>query len=397
MSDYSDLMREFPPGGERQVVLDNMQDAPYNRWAFAQMRRLLPSANIWRGEGPVMELSYSPVDLGEIEFETHDWKTARFADLFGEDYTDAIVVLKDGVIVYEHYREGVQAHEPHLLMSVSKSFAGSLTGVLVEQGKLSVDDKITDILPEVTGSAYDDALVRHVLDMTVGLEFNEDYDDPDSDIMRLDMAAGWRTPGDGDCDNLREYFPTIRKAANHGQTFHYASVNTDLLGWVLERCSGKDLATLYSELFWQPMGAEHDAYILLDRLGAPQADGGLCTTTRDMARFGQLHLQQGGIGDRQIIPQPWIEDTRNNGDTEAWDRGSFVKTMPGHSYRNKWYINCADPHRAYLGVGIHGQYLFVDPKSRVVIAHFASHPQAEDWNYDIDVRSAFAAVGRALV
>ncbi len=396
MPSYINLMREFPARADRQVVLDNMQQGPFNRWAFTQMRRLLPSANVWRGDGPVLELGSESVDLDRVEYKRSDGRSGRFTDLFSEDYTDAMVVLKDGVIVHEQYRHNVAPHEPHLLMSVSKSFAGSLAGVLVGQGKLSTDDLVTDIIPEVAGSAYDGARLRHVLDMTVGMEYNEDYEDPDSDIALLDVAAGWRSPREGAPDNLREYIATMRKAGPHGDAFHYVSTNTDLLGWLLERSSGHDFASLLSKFVWQPMGAEHDAYITLDRFGAPQSDGGLCVTTRDLARFGQLQLQQGRIGDRQIVPEAWIDDTRENGDAMAWDRGNFAEHMPGHSYRNKWYINLADSHQSFKGIGIHGQFVFVDPVSKVVIAHHASHPTPADFDYFNDIDSAFCAIGRHL-
>ena len=144
------------------------------------------------------------------------------------------------------------------------------------------------------------------------------------------------------------------------------------------------------------MGAEFDAYVTLDRLGAPQTDGGLCVTTRDLARFGQLHLQQGVMNGRRIVPESWIRDVRANGDAAAWDRGNFAATMPDCHYRAKWYTDLADPHRPCFGVGIHGQSVFVDPVASVVIAKHSTHPVAADDKSFDDMRRGFRAIAHAL-
>lgn len=397
MFDALNLMRRFPSEAGEQVTIANMQEGPFNRWAFRNMRRLLPSANVWRGDGEVAELPVSPVHLDDIEFESAGNGTVTVKDALDRGYTDGFVVLHEGAIVAERYAAGVEPHEPHLLMSVSKSFTGSLAGIAVEAGLLSPDDLVTDIVPEVAGSAYDGARVRHVLDMTVSMDYDEDYDNPDSDVALLDVAAGWRPVREGAPDNLRDYIGTMRKAeGEHGVAFHYVSTNTDLLGWILERVSGTDFATLLSREIWRPMGAEFDAYITLDRLGAPQTDGGLCVTTRDLARFGQLHLQQGVMNGRRIVPEEWIRDFRENGDPEVWDRGNFAEFMPGFHYRSKWYTDRQDSHRPCLGMGIHGQFLFVDPVAGVVIAKHSSHPVPVDGPYFDDTERAFKAIAHAL-
>lgn len=390
------LMRQFPAGAGEQVTIANMQEGPFNRWAFRNLRRLLPTANVWRGDGPVTDLPAAPACLDDIVFEDRDGKAQTVKQHLDVGYTDGFVVLHEGAMVAERYGDGVQAHEPHLLMSVTKSFAGSLAGVLVERGLMSPDDVVTDIIPEVAGSAYDGARVRHVLDMSVGMDYDEDYENPDSDVALLDVAAGWRPAREGAPDNLRDYIATMRPAGEHGVAFHYVSTNTDLLGWILERVSGLDFASLLSREIWQPMGAEADAYITLDRLGAPQTDGGLCVTTRDLARFGLLHLRNGVLNGKRIVPESWIRDFRENGDSDAWDKGNFAEMMPGCHYRSKWYTDLNDDHRPYLGIGIHGQMLFVDPAASVVIARHSSHPTPADDKFFDDMERAFKAIAHAL-
>lgn len=394
--DALNLMHGFPPEAGKQVTIANMQEGPFNRWAFRNMRRLLPSANVWRGDGEVAELPVSPLHLDDVEFESANGDAITVGEVLDRGYTDGFVVLHEGAIVNERYAAGVEPHEPHLLMSVTKSFTGSLTGIVAERGLLSPDDLVTDIVPEVAGSAYDGATLRHVLDMTVGMDYDEDYDNPDSDVAKLDVAAGWRPSREGVPDNLRDYIKTMRKAGEHGVAFHYVSTNTDLLGWMLERASGVDFATLLSREIWQTMGAELDAYATLDRLGAPQTDGGLCVTTRDLARFGQLHLQHGVVNGRRVVPEEWIRDFRDNGDAEVWDRGNFAEFLPGFHYRSKWYTDRRNPHRPCLGLGIHGQFLFVDPVAGVVIAKHSSHPAPVDGPYFDDTIRAFKAIAHAL-
>lgn len=399
MSEALRLMRSAPAAPGEQVTLANMQEGPYNRWAFRNLRRLLPTANVWRGDGPALALPARPAALDGIAFTDHAGATATVKQVLDRGFTDGFVVLHRGETVAERYGDGVEAHEPHLLMSVTKSFAGTLTGILVERGLLAPDDPVTEIVPEVAGSAYDGACLRHVLDMTVAMDYDEDYDNPESDVALLDVAAGWRPAREGAPDGLRAYIATMRPARDgreHGETFHYVSTNTDLLGWMLERAGGSDFATLLSREIWQPMGAEFDAYVTLDRLGAPQTDGGLCTATRDLARFGQL-LAAGGVANgRRIVPHSWIRDLRENGDRAAWDRGNFAEHMPGCHYRSAWYTDLRDDHRPFMGLGIHGQMLFVDPVACVVCALHSSHPKPVDEAFFDDLRRAFRAIAHAL-
>ena len=396
MNESLRLMRTFPAAPGEQVILANMQKGPFNRWAFRNMRRMLPTGNVWRGDGATQPLQHEAVWLDDIEFEDADGATTTVGRTIETGYMDGFVVLCQGVIVTERYAEGVAPHEPHLLMSVTKSFTGSLTGILVERGLLAPDDLVTDIIPEVKGSAYEGARVRHVLDMTVGMDYDEDYDNPESDMAELDAACGWRPAIEGAPDNLRDYITTMRPAGRHGEIFHYVSTNTDLLGWILERVSGTDFATLLSREIWQPMGVGEDAYVTLDRLGAPQTDGGLCVTTRDLARFGQLHLQNGVMDGRRIIPESWIRDFQENGESAAWDRGSFADMMPGCHYRSKWYTDLNDPHRPFFGIGIHGQMLFVDPVAGVVCARHSSHPAPAEERFFNDMERSFRAIAHAL-
>src|SRR5262249_32714494 len=151
------------------------------------------------------------------------------------------------------------------------------------------------------------------------------------------------------------------------------SPNTDLLGWIIERSTGRCYADLMSELVWRPMGAAHSAYIKVDRLGAPRCAGGMCTSVRDLARIGQLIVEGGTRGGKEVVPAEWINDIVGNGDAEAWAAGNLAHYFPHRAmhYRSQWYVT-RDAGTVMMALGIHGQYLFVDREHEIVIAKASS-------------------------
>jgi CubicO group peptidase (beta-lactamase class C family) len=287
------------------------------------------------------------------------------------------VILQAGKIVYENYAQGMTASAPHIMMSVSKSILGLLAGVLVERGVLDLSRLVTDAIPEVGHTAYAGATVRDLLDMRAGVLFDEDYLTAAGPIIEYRKAQGWDplTPGDQPMD-LRGFYNLLTESDGvHNDRFHYIFPNTDLLGWLIERAAGKRYADLLSELLWQPVGAEHSAYITVDRLGAPRCAGGFCATARDLARVGQLLVDGGESGRRQVIPSAWIDDILHGGDPQVWKRGDLAKYFPDlpMHYRSKWYVLHGKAPLIF-GVGIFGQNLFVEPDTGIVIAKYSSQP-----------------------
>jgi CubicO group peptidase (beta-lactamase class C family) len=251
---------------------------------------------------------------------------------------------------------------PHILMSVSKSMLGLLFGLL----ELDPQVQVADIVPELRNTAYRGATLRHLLDMRTGLAFDEDYLATSGAMVEYRKSTGWNPlePGDAPCD-LRSFLSGLtRSEGAHGGRFHYTSPNSDLLGWVIERTTGRRYAELMSERLWKPIGAEYPAYITVDRLGAPRTAGGMCATLRDLARVGLF------MGEN---PNAWIDDIERNGDAEAWAGGDLVQYYPGLPlrYRSFWYmLEGAAP--LLFGMGIHGQNLFVDRRNELVIAKLSS-------------------------
>ena len=310
------------------LTLNNWQEGPWNRWAYQHVSHLIPTALISRGAGPIAAFERRPRDLSGLRFERADGGTTTLHAMLTETYTDAFVVLRDGAILYERYFNGMSAGTLHLFQSVSKSVTGMLTGILVADGRLRLDRRIGDYLPELRDSGYADATVRDALDMLVSVVYTEDYDDPSSEMNRQDRAAAWRPLLPDDVDGLYNFAATIRKDAAHGEIFQYCSLTTDVLGWVLSRVSGLSFAELLSREIWSKLGCEHDAVITVDHFDSPSPSGGICTTARDLARFGQMVLRQGFANGEQIVPAAWIDDTRFNGDVEAFARNPESACKP---------------------------------------------------------------------
>ena len=382
----------MPDSRPEGLTLDNWQEGPWNRWAYQHVSHLIPTAQVSRGSGPIAELERRPRDLSGLRFLRSDGESITLHEMLSETYTDAFVVLQDGAIVYERYFNGMTDGTLHLFQSVSKSVTGMLAGILVADGRLQLDRRIGDYLPELGDSGYADATVRDALDMLVSVVYSEDYDDPSSEMQRQDRAAAWRPLLPDDVDGLYRFASTIRKDGNHGEVFQYCSLTTDVIGWVLARVSGLSFARLLSREIWSRLGCEHDAVITVDHFDSPSPSGGMCTSARDLARFGQMVLRQGCANGEQIAPAAWIDDTRFNGDRDAFARNpESGASRPDGAYRNYWWVT-NDEHGVFYGTGIYGQHLWIDPSANVVIVKLSSRPAALDEKLGDLTTRGFAAV-----
>ncbi len=354
-------MDRFPPPPEAQVTLANWRTAPFNRWAFRHVRELIPTAEIPNDPAAVRPLPEAPMSVPGFEEMAEG--------------CDALLVLHRGRIVAERYGEGMTAETPHILMSVSKSLSGLLAGILADAGRLDAEAPVSRYVPEIEDTVYRGATVRHLLDMRVGILFDEDYLATSGPIVAYRQATGWN-PVDPAAPppDLRSFYSRLTEAdGEHGGRFHYVSTNTDLLAWVIERAAGERYADLMSRLLWAPAGAGRPACITVDRLGAPRAAGGMCVTARDLARIGQAMVEGGSRDGRQVLPQGWIDDIERAGDPEAWDAGDFAPFFPGRAmhYRSQCYVlRGANP--LIFGIGIHGQNLYVDRRAETVVVRLSS-------------------------
>jgi len=391
-------MQGFPPPGDVAVTFadGSFREFPRSRWGFSHYRQFMPTKAVWRGRGPASELPRASQDLDAIAVTVADGRRITFADALAETFADGIAILHRGRLVYERYFGVLEPHRPHIAMSVSKSFTGTLAAQLVDEGALDRSALVTRYVPELGASGFGDATVGQVMDMTTGLAYTEIYTDPQSDVWAMRRANGTAPPLPGaPPTSLLDYLTTQRKQGEHGRAFAYKTVNTDVLGWIVRRVTGLSLADLLSERIWQPMGAEEDAYYTVDRLGTEYAGGGLNTTVRDLARFGELMRNRGHFNGRQIISERAVDEIAGGADPETFAKATYP-TLPGWSYKNQWWVS-HDPHGVYMARGIHGQSIYVDPKAEVVIARYASFPAAGNVANDPITLPAFKAVALALM
>jgi CubicO group peptidase (beta-lactamase class C family) len=391
------LMEGMPPLPERLVTLENWQDPPFNRWGFQHIRDLIPTARIPRSSGPVWRLPRAERDLDDLVFRSGR-RRMTLETMLSETATDGYLVLHRGRIVMERYFNGLRPDTTHLLMSVSKSVTSTVAGILVGRGRLVVDAPVKRYLPELAGTSFEGCAVQHLLDMRAGTRFNEDYADLASDVRVYEQIYLWRPRTSASLPtDACSYYATLGNDGEHGGPFRYRSILSDVLGWVVERAGGARLAELIARELWQPMGAEFDAEVTVDGNGNAMADGGVCTTLRDLARFGQLFMNGGRRGRQQIVPAAWIRDTIAGAPdgVEAFAEGAdAADRRPGAHYRNQWWV-LAPSTPAYAGLGINGQLIYVNPPARLVVAKLSTwatalDPKAEKWTYDANLALAEA-------
>ena len=381
-------MLKFSPLSD-VAKLDNWRTTPYSKWSFHHVREIVPSAEIKNNNQVIVPLSKNIRTFANL----------NISKIMDETETDAIVITKDNDILFEKYNNKMTESSPHILFSVSKSILGLLVGSLVESKELKEDDLVIKYIPELDGTAYSDATIRDLLDMRVGVKFDEDYTAVSGPIVNYRYAANWNPVPEGvEAGDLRSFMSSLtERDGKHGGRFHYVSPNTDLMAWVCERATGLRYAELLSERLWTPIGAEYSGYITLDRIGAARAAGGVCFTARDLARVGLLIANNGCANGKQIISEAWIDDIVNNGSDDAWKKREGMDefgNMPMH-YRSFWYVQ-KDGDPLVHGLGIHGQYLFIDPKLNLSISWFSSDNEATGSNYISKVMNAVKLIRNEL-
>ncbi len=374
-------MHGFPPAVENQVTLANWRTAPFNRWSFQHVREIVPSADIAHEPSATWSFEVAPVDVSSVKIDCGRAGILPLAAFHDYAHVDAMIALHGDNIVYEHYRHDMTSSTPHILMSVSKSLLGMLAAILEANGTLNSARLVTDYLPELTNTAYRGATVRHLLDMRAGIAFDEDYLATSGAIIDYRKATNWNPLETGDSESdLRSFFASLKaNDGEHGGRFHYVSPNTDMLAWILERAADCRYSDLMSNHLWRPAGMETSAYITVDRLGAPRAAGGMCTTMRDLARIARLLIHDGVRNGTRILPAGFVDDIENKGDRDAWNNGDFAGELPGmpFSYRSKWYALHEDT-TALIAIGIHGQNIYVDRARDFALVKFSSSPNAID-------------------
>jgi hypothetical protein len=390
-----------PPAKRIRFEDDRYLEFPQIRWSLSHLRELVPTTAVWRGAGTPSAMgaasAASEALIDALTFEDLQGRRHTWADSLAHTYTDGIIVLHRGARLYERYFGALQPHRPHACFSITKSYAATLAATLIHERTLDEDKTIAYYLPEMAATAYEDATLRQVLDMQIGVDYSEDYADPRAHIWDYSRAGGLRARGADYAGpgSYYEYLVTLRKAGNHGTAFDYKTVNTEVLCWVMSRVTGIPLAQMLSERIWSRIGCEEDGYLAVDSIGVAMGGGGLNSSLRDLCRFGELMRCEGAWAGSQVIPAGVIADIRRGSDPGKFTPAGYT-LLPGYSYRNMWWVS-HNPLGVFEGRGIHGQRLYIAPRAELVIARFCSHPIATSAANDPVTLPAFAALCQLLM
>ena len=373
---------------------------PALRYSVCHMRQYLPTTNVPRNNTARITPFRYRLDMDAIDRPTFrplgHTEPMTWREALAQNYADGIIILHKGRVVYERYFENLTPEGLHAVMSVTKSFTGTLAATLVAEGKLDPTKLVSYYIPELAGSGFGDATVREVMDMTTAIRYSEEYTDPNAEVWAFSTAGNpFADHPTGTPQGYHDYLRTVRKEGTHGEQFGYRTVNTEVLGWIVERVGGATVAEQLQRRIWGRMGMEQDAYYQVDALGTPFAGGGLNASLRDLARFGEMMLQGGRWQGRQIIPAEVVDDIRFGGDVAPFAASDYGKKLPGWSYRNMWWVsNNADG--AFMARGVHGQAIYIDPAAEMVIVRLASNPNASNTLNDYISLPAYQAVADYL-
>ncbi len=333
---------------------------------FRHIERFVPVAEIPANANP----RPIPLALRDLQFTGMILDQPTDLEAFlARTSTSAFIVLKDGVLIYERYREGDTATSKHISFSMAKSFVSAMIGIALAEGHIrSVQDPIRKYLPELTSQTFDGVTIAHVLEMASGVKFDERYTDPDSDINQMGPIA--------DKVGYLAYINTLDREHEPGTYNHYASINTQLLGILLGRVTGQSLTDYTIKKLWRPIGMEHDGQWVLDGQGVELAMGGLTATARDYARLGQVFLEGGKAGDTQVVPAAWVT-TSTTPDAPHLLPGDNARSSNTSGYKFQWWTP-REPDDDFLARGIWGQNIYVHRGNRVVIVKLS----ADQSNFD---------------
>ena len=395
-------MQGFPPPADKTLSAadGSFFVFPALRYSVTHMREFMPTREVRAAKEKYFTFKTRIDDaIDSVTFmPTGESTPMTWAESLEKNYTDGIIVVHKGKIVYEKYAGSLKPDGLHAAMSVSKSFTGTLGAILIAEGVIDETKLVGEYVPELKQSAFGDATVRQVLDMTTSIQYSEDYNDPNAEVWKFTAAGNPFRPADYNGPrNYYEYLATVQKipGQEHGEKFGYRTINTDVMGWIISRVTGKSITELLSEKIWVPMGAKYDGYYQLDPSGIAFAGGGFNLNLRDMAAFGEMLRNGGKVGRKQIIPAAAVQDIANGGDKAVFARGDHPELV-GWSYRSMWW-NTGNADGAYCARGVHGQTIYIDPAAQMVMARFGSHPMAANKYNDPWSLPAYQAVADYLM
>lgn len=360
----SDTPAQYPHAGEAigtvREVYDGRLYPDVQVNTFRNIDRLFPTRVVRHGAS-VRELPVNSRTFGDFSY-TSDGKTYDLYDVLSLNRVSGLLIIKDGEVVFEKYLLGNTRDTRWMSMSVVKSMTATLIGAAIQDGHIeSIDDPIVRYLPRFTDTAYDGVTVRQVLQMTSGVAWNETYTDPTSDRRRMLEAQIGQKPGD-----ILDLMGELPRAAEPGTRWNYSTGETHVAGALVRAATGMPVADYLSEKIWSKAGMEADANWWLESPDGLEVGGsGLSATLRDYARFGLFLLEEGVVGDEQVLPDAWMAEAG----TPKTINGEVVE----YGYM-LWPLH----NNSYAAIGIFGQFVFVDPDKDLVVAMWSAQSKPVD-------------------
>lgn len=371
--------------GERPFTQDNWLTPPHNRDSFQHLQSLFPTARLRRGQAVPSPLPSEPEEVAHIQITGIDGKPRSLQTMLDETFTDALLIARNGTLIHERYCNGMQTDSLHLLNSISKSFLGMLAGILVAERTIDPEVLVTTYAPYLAGSAFEKTTVAQVLDMTAAVKFSEDYAIVDDDFWVETAVIGWRPDLEdrANTESLKAFAAERTETEQeNGAGFHYRTLLTNIVAMVVEGAAKAPVQTLMEEKLWQKLRPEHDGNVVLDATAFPYFGAGMSATARDLTRFGQLLLNDGKVGDEQVVPAEWVSGTRAGSDQrrEHFAATDYALLLPDWHYQNQTWA--CGPEGLLVCIGIFGQTVYVHTPSGLVITKLSTHPEpANDMLY----------------
>ncbi|NKF49007.1 serine hydrolase [Shewanella sp. WXL01] len=370
---------------DKQVTAKNaIFGVPYNRYAYQHMREFFASTDVAPAKQAIELERAIDNSVENIKVNNADGEARTFDQFMDETWGDSIIVVHGGKVVYENYRNGMTKDQPHQMMSVTKSFGGLAAMMAVEEGKINPNDKVSKYVPELAEDrAFGGATVQQVMDMTNSMNYNEDYADPEADVARYGAVLGWLPKQEGKSypNNMYGFLQDIKleKGLEHGEIFHYQTPKTDALNWVTGNATGATFADFVQDDLWAKLGTTGDTYVLVDPVGLAVAGGGLNASPDNLAKFAAMMLNDGQFNGEQVVPKAVIDQLAAGGSTEAFGKGPDASNnMPAGewSYRGQWWVSHEEGAEAFMAIGIHGQWIYIDVERDVAIVKQSSQPKS---------------------
>lgn len=400
MRDYevNKIMQGSPPPQKYQVSLENWRKYPHCKWSFSNVRDLIPTAIISESRNRKIDFNKNLVDLNALVIN-HKGMKSNLLSILKKCDTDAFLVMQKGILKYEFFDNFTKENTPHIIFSLSKSITSLLTGILVSQKVINLDSPVSTIIEETKGSAYEHATVRNVLDMNIASRFVEDYTGNEQIFKDYRASTGWDIPKQTKELNFLGLHDFLSKLPTsdleHGRKYHYCSPHSDLLGWIIERASGKKYYKIMSELLFEPAGTIHQSYVTVDKWGASRAAGGISISPYDLLIISELVRCYGIKNNDEIIPSSWIEDIQSHKNNKCYLNQDNLERFPNGNYRSKWYQTGFNDNE-FCGIGIHGQNIWINPNKELTIIRMSSAADPINIKTEELMFEVFEEIGKTL-